>query len=226
MDLAEANHLKRKSLYAWQIIQILLSFFRFILDSAYLKITICLKGSTLLGTLRDEGDKPVSFKCNSPMCYALLAGNQRYGVPNRVGSSETTRDYLTYFYMFRLPCVLLEEEIKLKYDIVQKLIYELLLGLMKLRQFFLLNLSFLLELIIFTVIIFIYPVLLYDWENICVCSVVPVKEFSDLDKLESIKSHRSSLKTNREYKGYIILLIKSNILVAPKIYINGCWNIL
>jgi hypothetical protein len=42
-------------------------------------ITMCLKGSTLLGTLRDEeGDKPISLKCNSPMCYALLAGNQIY----------------------------------------------------------------------------------------------------------------------------------------------------
>lgn len=150
------------------------------------------------------------------MCYALLAGNQRYGVPNRVGSSETTRDYLTYFYMFRLPCVLLEEEIKLKYDIVQKLIYELLLGLMKLRQFFLLNLSFLLVLILFTVIIFIYPVLLYDWENICVCSVVPVKEFSDLDKLESIKSHRSSLKNKSGIYGVYNTVNKKQYIGSAK----------
>jgi hypothetical protein len=84
MDLAEAESVKRKSFYndIIQIIQILLSFFRFIIDSVSIMITICLKGSTLLGTLRDEeGDKPISLKCNSPMCYALLAGNQIYGHP-------------------------------------------------------------------------------------------------------------------------------------------------
>jgi hypothetical protein len=82
------------------------------------------------------------------MCYALLAGNQIYGHPwmlNWVGSSETTCNHLTYFYIFII-------EIKLKYDIVQCIIYELSSGLMKLRQnFFLLNLSFLLVFILFTV---------------------------------------------------------------------------
>jgi hypothetical protein len=79
MDLAEADKIKSFYNDIIQIIQILLSFLRFIIDSASLMITICLKGSTLLGTLRyEEGDKPISLKCNSPMCYALLAGNQRY----------------------------------------------------------------------------------------------------------------------------------------------------
>ena len=107
MDLAEAE---RKSSYT------------FIIDSASLMITKCWNGSTLLGTLRDEGDKPISLKCNSPMCYALSAGNQIHVyIYNWVGSSETTCDHLTSFYMFII-------EIKIKYDIVQCIIYELSLG--------------------------------------------------------------------------------------------------
>jgi len=213
MDLAEAESVKKNYFYndIIQIIQILLSIFRFIIDSASIIITICLKGSTLLGTLRDEeGDKPISLKCNSPMCYALLAGNQIYGHPwmlNWVGSSETTCDHLTYFCIFII-------EIKLIYDIVHCIIYELSSGLMKLRQnILLLKLSFLLEFILFTGAIFIYQVLfdcehlvlLYYWDSFLFCSVVPVKVFKDLDKLESIKSYRNSLKNKAGVYGYITL---------------------
>ena len=213
MDLAEAESVKKNYFYndIIQIIQILLSFFRFIIDSVSIMITICLKGSTLLGTLRDEeGDKPISLKCNSPMCYALLAGNQIYGHPwmlNWVGSSETTCDHLTYFCIFII-------EIKLIYDIVHCIIYELSSGLMKLRQnILLLKLSFLLEFILFTGAIFIYQVLfdcehlvlLYYWDSFWFCSVVPVKVFNDLDKLESIKSYRNSLKNKAGVYGYITL---------------------
>jgi len=237
MDLAEAESVKRKSFYndIIQIIQILLSFFRFIIDSVSIMITICLKGSTLLGTLRDEeGDKPISLKCNSPMCYALLAGNQIYGHPwmlNWVGSSETTCDHLTYFYIFII-------EIKLKYDIVQCIIYELSSGrrargarwpgppgLMKLRpNFFLLNLSFLLVFILFTGAIFIYQVLfdcehlvlLYYWDSFWFCSVVPVKVFNDLDKLESIKSYRNSLKTKSGVYGIYNTVNKKQYIGSAK----------
>ena len=227
MDLAEAESVKRKSFYndIIQIIQILFSFSRFIIDSVSIIITICLKGSTLLGTLRDEeGDKPISLKCNSPMCYALLAGNQIYGHPWMlywVGSSETTCDHLTYFCIFII-------EIKLMYDIVQCIIYELSSGLMKLRQnIFLLNLSFLLVFILFLWKgggIFIYQVLfdcehlvlLYYWDNYWFFAVVPVKVFNDLDKLEYIKSYRNSLKNKSGVYGIYNTVNKKQYIGSAK----------
>jgi hypothetical protein len=82
MDLAEAEDLGIDFLYGLQrqIVQKLSILPQFIKDSASLKITICLEGLTPLGTLKDESEKSVSFKCNSPICYALSAGNQRYGI--------------------------------------------------------------------------------------------------------------------------------------------------
>ena len=198
MDLAEAEDFKMNFLYGLrrQIIQKLSIFSKFIKDSASLKITICLKGLTLLGTLKDESEKSVSFKCNSPMCYAQLAGNQRYGISNWVGSSETERDHLISYFDPAEFILLVTGRFKLRYSIVQNLIYHLLLCFINLRYFLRkpLGARFLLALILFILITFKYPVLLNNWDSVCVCSIVPVKVFNDLDKLESIKSFRSSLK--------------------------------
>jgi len=202
MDLAEADNVKKLVIFnndIGQIIEILLYYLKFVLDSASLKITICLKGSTLLGTLRYEGGKPIYLKCNNPMCYALLAGNQIYVcnyIHNWEGSSETSSNRLTYFDIIII-------KIKIKEDIVQCIIYELLLGLIKLIQkFSLYNIRFSLVYILLTGTILIHQVifncedlvLIYCWESICFCSVVPIKTFNDLDKLESIKSYRSFIK--------------------------------
>ena len=198
MDLAEAEDLGIDFLYGLQrqIVQKLSILPQFIKDSASLKITICLEGLTPLGTLKDESEKSVSFKCNSPICYALSAGNQRYGISHWIGPSETERDHLISYFDPAELILLVTGRFKVRYGIVQNLIYHLLFCLINLRHFFrkLLGAKFLLTLVLFMLIIFKYPVLLNNWDSVCVCSIVPVKVFNDLDKLESIKSFRSSLK--------------------------------